>query len=92
MRRCLMHHQQNGRGEMRNRMDVIDRFEHDPAFRSLVDLMTHWLLGHPDVTPTELREAAMCAASRVDAMTVRRRYVFDKDGTFLHMESERGQP
>jgi hypothetical protein len=28
-----------------NRMDVIDRFEHDPAFRSLVDLMTHWLLG-----------------------------------------------
>jgi len=73
-------------------MDVIDRFEHDPAFRALVDLMTHWLLGHPDVTPTELREAAMCAASRVEAMTVRKLYVFNKDGTLISTESERSHP
>lgn len=68
---------------MRNRMDVLERFDRDPAFRALVDMLTAWLLQHRDFTPSEMREAAMCAASRVEMMTVRRVYTFDKDGTLL---------
>ena len=53
---------------MRNRMDVVDRAERDPAFKALVDLLTAWLINHPDYTPSELREAAMMAASDVEWM------------------------
>jgi len=68
-----------------NRMDVIDRFQNDPAFKSLVDLLTAWLLAHPDFTPTELREAAMMAASDVEWMVnkQRTRWEFTKEGTLL---------
>ena len=68
---------------MRNRMDVLERFDRDPAFRALVEMLTAWLLQHQDFTPSEMREAAMCAASRVEMMTVRRVYTFDKNGTLL---------
>jgi len=66
-------------------MDVIDRFQNDPAFKSLVDLLTAWLLAHPDFTPTELREAAMMAASDVEWMVnkQRTRWEFTKEGTLL---------
>ena len=73
---------------MRNRMDVVDRAERDPAFKALVDLLTSWLMQHPDCTPTELREAAMMAASNVEWMThrQRRKFSFTKDGTLLDEE------
>ena len=71
---------------MRNRMDVIDRAEQDPAFKALVQMLTAWLIAHPDYTPTELREAAMMAASDVEWMVnrQRRRYVFTPEGTVLN--------
>lgn len=66
-----------------HRMDVLDRFENDPAFRALVELMTSWLMQHSEFTPTELREAAMVAAHRVDLLTTRRAYTFDMNGTLI---------
>jgi hypothetical protein len=63
-------------------MGVQDRFEHDPVFKSLVDMLSAFLMNHPDITPTELREAAMCAATRVEAMTLRDFY-FAPDGTLV---------
>ena len=71
---------------MRNRMDVIDRTQRDPAFKALVQWLTAWLIDHPDYTPTELREAAMMAASDVEWMVnrQRRRYVFTPEGTLLN--------
>ena len=66
------------------RMDVVDRFENDPAFRSLTEMLTAWLLQHSDFTPTELREAAMLAAHRVDWMTMhKRRFAFTDEGTLV---------
>ena len=71
---------------MRNRMDVLDRAERDPAFKALVQLLTAWLIDHPDYTPTELREAAMMAASDVEWMVnrQRRQYTFTPEGTLLN--------
>ena len=71
---------------MRNRMDVLDRAERDPAFKALVQLLTAWLIDHPDYTPTELREAAMMAASDVEWMVnrQRRQYAFTPEGTLLN--------
>lgn len=75
---------------MRNRMDVIDRAQRDPAFKALVQLLTAWLIDHPDYTPTELREAAMMAASDVEWMVnrQRRQYAFTPEGTLLNEESK----
>lgn len=56
---------------MKNRMSVHERFDNDPLFHSLVDVLTAFLMEHPDYTPTELREAAMVAACRVEALTLR---------------------
>jgi hypothetical protein len=64
------------------RFDVQDRFQNDPQFKYLVDMLTAWLIDHPDFTPTELREAAMCAAQRCDAMTLKDLY-FSPDGTLI---------
>ena len=68
---------------MRHRMSTIDRCQQDPMFKALVDMLTAWLMEHPDYTPTELREAAMCAAETVEYLTVRRmtKIVFRPDGT-----------
>lgn len=66
----------------RNRMDVRDRFENDPQFKALVDLLTAWLMQNPNVTPTELREAAMLAAYRVDMMTMRE-FRFERVGNII---------
>lgn len=74
---------------MRNRMDVVYRAEQDPAFRALVSMLTAWLIAHPDYTPTELREAAMMAASDVEWMInrQRRKFTFTPDGTLLNEEA-----
>ncbi len=71
------------------RMDVMDRLENDPAFKGLVDMLTAWLLQHADFTPTELREAAMLAAHRVDWMTMhKRRFAFTEEGTLIRIEPD----
>ena len=68
-----------------NRMDVVDRVQRDPAFRALVQMLTAYLIDHPDFTPTELREAAMMAASDVEWMVnkQKRKFEFTKEGTLL---------
>ena len=73
---------------MRNRMDVVDRAERDPAFKALVQMLTAWLIDHSDYTPTELREAAMMAASDVEWIVnrQRRQYAFTPEGTLLREE------
>ena len=73
---------------MRNRMDVVDRAERDPAFKALVQMLTAWLIEHPVYTPTALREAAMMAASDVEWMVnrQRRQYAFTPEGTLLREE------
>ena len=68
---------------MRNRMDVMDRVEHDPQFKALVEMMTAWLMSHPEFTPTELREAVMCAATNVELFTLRRTVYFTEDGKLI---------
>ena len=50
----------------RTRMDVFERSDRDPAFRGLVDLLTAWIMQNPTFTTTELREAAMVAATRAE--------------------------
>jgi hypothetical protein len=67
-------------------MDIHDRFHNDPAFKGLVDMLTSFLLDQPHLTPTELREAAMYAAQRVDAMTLKD-MVFDRTGNLLASRS-----
>ena len=63
-----------------HRMDVRDRVDMDPVFRGLVDLLAEWLMRNPDFTPTELREAAMFAASQVEYLTISRRpFVMNMD-------------
>ena len=42
---------------------VEDRYRGDAEFKSLVDLLRAWLADHPAYTPTELREAALLAAT-----------------------------
>lgn len=68
---------------MRDRMGVQDRFENDPQFGALVNMLTAWLMAHPDYTPTELREAAMSAAMRAEMMTLDREFRFARDGTLI---------
>ena len=66
-----------------NRMSVQDRYENDPTFRVLVEMMMSWLMNNAHYTPTELREAAMYAAYRVESLTIRRPFQFTKEGTIL---------
>lgn len=69
-----------------SRMSIQDRFHNDPVFKGLVDMLTSFLMDHPHLTPTELREAAMCAAQRVDALTLKD-MVFDRFGNLLASRS-----
>lgn len=41
-------------------MSVRDRYQNDPKFHALVDMM-HAAIDRADFTPTEIREAAMLA-------------------------------
>lgn len=74
---------------MRNRMDVWDRFACDPQFKALVDMMTAWLMDHPEFTPTELREAVMCAASNVELYTMKRQVMFTAEGEVISRKTGR---
>jgi hypothetical protein len=49
---------------------VLRRYNDDPKFRSLVDIMTS-CLWNAEYTPSELREAAIFAAMRVEAARIR---------------------
>lgn len=42
---------------------IEDRYRTDAEFHSLVDVLRAWLSVHPNYTPTELREAALLAAT-----------------------------
>jgi hypothetical protein len=43
-------------------------------------MLTEYLWEHMEITPTELREAAMLAAHRVDVMRPRQQFVFTREG------------
>ena len=66
-----------------NRMSVQDRYENDPTFRVLVEMLMSWLMNNAQYTPSELREAAMYAAYRVESITIRRPFRFTEKGTLL---------
>ena len=74
---------------MRNRMDVWDRAERDPQFRALVGMLTAWMMQNTEVTPTELREAAMCAASNVELYTMKRQVMFTSEGEVISRKTGR---
>lgn len=44
---------------------VADRYERDPQFRTVVDMMEH-LISAAQMTPTEVREAAILATIRYE--------------------------
>ena len=52
------------------RPDVYDRLDSDPHFRALVDQLEH-LLSQGWSTPSELREALIVAATRIEYRTIR---------------------
>ena len=58
-------------------MKMWDRYQQDPLFARIVDLMVGLLL-EGTMTPTEVREAAMIAQIKVEDMRPRRT-VFTKD-------------
>ena len=74
---------------MRNRMDVWDRAERDPQFKALVDMLTAWMMQNTEVTPTELREAVMCAASNVELYTMKRQIMFTAEGEMISRRTGR---
>ena len=53
------------------RLQVHDRYMNDPVFRSLVDMMEVFLTEHSEVTPSELREAVILAATNIEMRTLR---------------------
>ena len=52
------------------RIEPMERYSSDPAFKMLVDILLSQLSGS-DFTPTELREAAMVAAVIHETRTIR---------------------
>lgn len=50
--------------------DCKDRYQNDPAFKQLVDLLMHHAMTHK-YTPGELRDAAFMAALNYEALHVR---------------------
>lgn len=53
------------------RLGVSERYQHDVVFRGLVDVMRSMLENSPEITPTELREAVMLAASMHEFYNIR---------------------
>ena len=52
-----------------------ERYRNDPAFKNLVDMMTHQILSC-NYTPSEMREAAILASIRYEEINIRElRYV-----------------
>lgn len=58
--------------------DVRQRYYNDAQFKALVDMITAVALNHK-YTPSELRDAAFCAAVNVENMTVRHAFIVPKD-------------
>ncbi len=57
-----------------NRLTATERYQRDATFRSLVDVLEHYI-HQGTYTPTELREAAILAATIHENHTLRRRFV-----------------
>ncbi len=55
-----------------------DRYNRDPAFKSLVDVM-HAFIQRAEYTPTEMREAALLACIHHDRLNVRHTLYLDQD-------------
>lgn len=51
-----------------------DRYNNDVAYRRVVDTMTHMLLT-AQITPSEMREAAVLASINHESMTIRRYHI-----------------
>lgn len=49
---------------------VEDRYQRDPQFRTVVDMLEHLIRG-AQMTPTEVREAAILATIHYESYTVR---------------------
>jgi hypothetical protein len=64
------------RQEEGEKMTARDRYENDPQFRMLVDLIHSWIR-ECKYTPTEVREAAMLAAIQYDSYTIRNTVFLD---------------
>ncbi len=54
----------------------IDRYQHDPVFRALVDSLT-FQIGQGNYTPTEVREAAMLAQINFENSYLKKIYISD---------------
>lgn len=53
----------------KNRLPAAYRYDRDPAFRELVDALEDQIM-MGDYTPTELREAAILAATHYEQRTI----------------------
>lgn len=62
-------------------MTPKERYEHDPVFHQLVDLLRHYLEENAcrQYTPTELREAVILAASMYDFLHIRPMIMTDRE-------------
>jgi len=58
-----------------SRITIFERYEHDPLFRSMVDVLQGWI-EQMQATPTEVREAAMLAVLMVEQRWPTRAIVF----------------
>jgi hypothetical protein len=61
--------EQPARDELR-RLPAADRYSRDPAFRSLVDAM-YGVIRRGEMTPTEVREAAILATTKYEMLHVK---------------------
>lgn len=67
-----------------------DRYNNDPAYRTLVDYMVH-MIHQLQFTPSELRDAAMFAAIRFEQRNTRPIYVDRESGEF-RWDGQNGEP
>lgn len=67
--------------------DVFYRYNHDPVFRRLVDLIESQLEGQDGLlfTPSELREAAMLASMRYENRHIRPMLYDPRTGTIRRL-------
>ena len=76
------------------RLRSEDRYENDPVFRQLVDVIYHYLDVSSEngliVTPTDLREAAMLAAFRSESWHIRPVLHLVDNIDFIQRRDERG--
>lgn len=69
--------------------DAQGRYMRDPNFRSLVDMM-HIVIRKGEFTPSELRDAAILAATHYEIHSKRaREYIFSKEDMPLFAKGEK---